>query len=136
MSGQMRAISAFNASRKFLVMPPISSRLVGGQSLYVSYSQGKLMRRITLFLFAALAVTSVDAASYEQNDGTIVNPILYTDGNVSVYSGNNLEPGAILTNSVIRSAYLSHANLNSAILTFADLTHADLTGANLTGATL
>ena len=60
------------------------------------------MRRITLFLFAALAVTSVDAASYEQINGTIVDPILDTDGNVLSYSGNNLEPHANLTGANLR----------------------------------
>ena len=68
MSGQMRAISAFNASRKFLAMPPISVpisvRLARGQSLYVSIFQGKLMRSIaviTLFLFTVLGATASHA---------------------------------------------------------------------------
>ena len=39
----MRAISAFTVSRKFLVMPPISVSLGGGQSLYVSLLQGKFV---------------------------------------------------------------------------------------------
>ena len=50
--------------RKFLVMPPISVRLVGGQSLYVSLFQGKLMRSITavtLFLFTVLGATASHA---------------------------------------------------------------------------
>ena len=54
------------------------------------------MRTITLFLFAALAVTSIDAASYEQIGGTIIDPIqLVTGGDLSYY-GNNLEPYASL----------------------------------------
>ena len=34
------------------------------------------MRLFTLLLFASLAATSLEAASYVQNVGTIVNPIL------------------------------------------------------------
>ena len=68
-------------------MPPISVILGRGQSLYVSLSQGKLVRTITLFLFAVLAVTSVDAASYWKNDGTTVDPILDIHGNVLAYVG-------------------------------------------------
>mgnify|MGYP000510000644 CR=1 FL=1 len=34
------------------------------------------MRLFTLLLFASLAATSLEAASYVQNDGTIVNPML------------------------------------------------------------
>ena len=114
------------------------------------------MRTITLFLFAALAVTSVDAASYQKNDGTIVNPILDTGGNVLAYSGNNLEASALLYNANLTSAnltsadligaylndaILTHAKLNDATLshatlTSANLTHADLLGANLTNANL
>ena len=57
--------------RTFLANTPVSHRLGGGQSLYVSLLQGKLMRTITLFLCAALAVTSIDAAWYQKTDGTI-----------------------------------------------------------------
>ena len=45
-------------------MAPISVRLVGGQSLYVSIFQGKLMRSITavtLFLFTVLGATASHA---------------------------------------------------------------------------
>ena len=80
-------ISAFTAPRKFLEVAPVSVRLVGGQSLDVSIFQGKLMCTIILFLFAVLAVTSVDAASYWKNDGTIVDPILDIHGNVLAYVG-------------------------------------------------
>ncbi len=59
------------------------------------FYRGKLMRRITLFLFAALAVGSIDAASYQKTDGTIVNPILDVHGNVLLYSGRNLEPKSL-----------------------------------------
>jgi len=76
----MRAISAFNASRKFLVMPPISVRLDGGQSLYVSHSQGKLMRSITaitLFLFTVLGASPAFAVSFgfEASQGYSLGPL-------------------------------------------------------------
>jgi hypothetical protein len=47
------------------------------------------------------------AASYQMNDGTIVNPIQNTSGGDSAYSGSNLEPNANLT-----SANLTGANLD------------------------
>ena len=80
------------------------------------------MRTITLFLFAALAVPSVDAASYQQKDGTIVDPIQSVSGGDLPYSGNNLEPGAELI----------FADLTGAVLWQADLRSADLSDANLT----
>ena len=75
------------------------------------------MRTITLFLFAALVVTSVDAASYQKTNGTIVNPILDNYGNVLAYSGNNLEPSAQLTFTNLSGANLTGANLSGLILT-------------------
>ena len=75
-----------------------------------------LMRIFTLFLLAALVTTSVDAASYQKIDGTIVDPIQYRGGGDHPYSGSDLMPDADLTN--------------------ANLTDADLTGATLTDATL
>ncbi len=86
------------------------------------------MRTITLFLFAALAVTSIDAASYQKIDGSIVDPIQHILGGDLAYSGANLEPQVDLTDAV-----LSLADLSFADLTGADLTGADLTGANLGG---
>jgi hypothetical protein len=94
------------------------------------------MRRITLFLFAALAVTSVDAASYQQIDGTIVNPILDTGGNVLAYSGNNLEASALLNHATLTDADLTGANLYDALLSYATLSGADLTDAYLNSAIL
>jgi len=112
----------------------------------MSVFQGKLVRRIILFLFAALAVTSVEAASNELDNGTIVDPILDNNGNVLADSGNNLEPNATLTSANLTSAnltsadligaYLNDATLSHATLTSANLTHADLLGANLTSANL
>ena len=159
----MSAISAFTVSRKFLVLPPISVRLVRGQSLYVSLLQGKLMRRIILLLFAALAVTSVEAAWYQKNDGTIVDPIQSVLGGNLAYTGNNLEPNANLDSADLTGANLdrartwsgcesgrskvgrrghelertcTYANLTSADFNYAVLGSADLTGADLTGADL
>ena len=90
------------------------------------------MRLLRLFLLAALAASSVNAASYQKTNGTIVDPILYYSvGKIPrPYSGNNLEPGADLTD-----AYLSNVSLVYADLTGADLSNANLGGAHMTGAT-
>ena len=101
------------------------------------------MRLLALLLISAisLASSSAFAASYQQNDGTIVDPIQFTLGFNHSYSGNNLEPGADLTGANLNNANLNNANLDSADLTDAilsgsDLFEANLTGANLTGADL
>ena len=111
------------------------------------------MRLVTLFLIAAFAASTVGAASYQKNDGTIVDPILswWHGSNPSTmephsYSGANLEPGADLSGADLRFAYLYNANLSNADLTDANLTsvhlhnanlsNADLTDADLTGAHL
>ena len=87
---------SFSCSAHSLQIPQFRIELGGGQSLYVSLLQGKLMRTITLFLCAALAVTSIDAAWYQKTDGTIWDPIQgYAHGfhqGDHPYSGNNLEP--------------------------------------------
>ena len=76
------------------------------------------MRLVTLFLIAAFAASTVDAASYQKTDGTIVDPIMnwYSDSPHS-YSGANLEPEADLTDADLTNAPLTEANLTSAILT-------------------
>ena len=99
------------------------------------------MRRITLFLFAALAVTSVDAASYQKLDGSIIDPILDVDGNVLPYVGNNLEPNASLNSAQLSYAALDYADLSGADLQLANLSYVkgyqiDLSDADLTGATI
>ena len=94
------------------------------------------MRTITLFLFAALAVTSVDAASYQTYGGPIVDPILDVHGNVLAYSGNNLEPSAQLQHANLSGAHLTDAALSQANLKYANLADAHLGGANLTGVDL
>jgi len=105
------------------------------------------MRRFTLFLLVALATTSVNAASYQKIDGTIVDPILVMQDGALVYSdysGPNLEPNANLKNVVLPRAFLWDADLTNANLSGADLfnaflleaklSYADLSDANLSGA--
>jgi uncharacterized protein YjbI with pentapeptide repeats len=99
------------------------------------------MRLFTLFLFAALVVTSLDAASYQKTDGTIVDPIQSVSGGNHVYDSYNLQPYADLHSANLRHAYLRSANLTGvnltdASLSQADLSQADLREANLTGADL
>ena len=116
------------------------------------------MHKLALILISAisLASSSAFAASYQQNDGTIVDPIecwvaassctAAGDRYLHVYAGPNLEPlaslagaelpDADLTNADLRYADLRGADLFRAILTDADLISADLSGANLTGAGL
>ena len=91
------------------------------------------MRMLALLLISALSLASSSAfaASYQQIDGTIVDPIQSTFGGNLGYSGINLEPFADLS-----FEDLTFASLSSASLTFANLTEADLTGANLAGADL
>ena len=75
------------------------------------------MRLFTLLLFASLAATSLEAASYVQSDGTIVNPILDVTGVVHSYSGDNLKP---LVDA--RGADLTDANLTRVNLVFSSIT--------------
>ena len=69
---------------------------------------------------------SVSTGSYQKIDGTVVDPILDTSGNVLDYDGPNLQP----------SVKTGVVTLTDADLTDADLTGADLTGANLNDADL
>ncbi len=84
------------------------------------------MRLTTLFLIAAFAASTVDAASYQKIDGRIVDPIQSVAGGNLPYTGNNLESYADL-----RDASLSHAYLPFAILWSANLSGADVTGSDL-----
>ena len=53
------------------------------------------MRLVTAFLIAAFAASTVDAASYQKIDGTIVAPIMrYGSSSDHHYRGANLEPEA------------------------------------------
>ena len=84
----------------------------------------------------------LSTGSYVRLDGTVIDPIKDTSGNVLNYDGPNLKSGdesgnmTNLENVVLRNADLTNADLTNADLTNADLTGADLTGANLTGAYL
>jgi uncharacterized protein YjbI with pentapeptide repeats len=75
-------------------------------------------------------------ASYQKTDGTIVDPILDTSGNVLDYDGPNLKADANLSGALLNNADLSDANLTNATLTGANLGGAELSGADLTSATL
>ena len=96
------------------------------------------MRMLALLLISAisLASSSAFAASYQQIDGTIVDPIQSVFGGNHSYSGNNLEPFANLTNADLSFAGLSFADLSNADLASANLFVAYLLLANLTGADL
>ena len=102
-----------------------------------------VVRRFFLvFVLTGLLTGSVaEAASYQQRQGTIVDPILDNFWNTHDYSGPNLEPGADLYDADLTDADLSNADLTGANLTGADLAYADLTvailhNADLTGANL
>lgn len=83
------------------------------------------MRILVLALISAFSLIpfSASSASYQQTNGTIVDPIMrmWLNPGVHQYSGNDLEPGA---------------DVRGADLTYADLANADLRGADLTGAHL
>ena len=104
------------------------------------------MRTAILFLLAALATATVDAAWYQQTDGNIINPIQSVYRGDQTYTGYNLEPFAYLTGATLSGADLSKADLYQADLSYADLSEASLSwvemsfvnlvGANLSGANL
>ena len=108
------------------------------------------MRTLTLILISALSLASSSAfaASYQQIDGTIVDPIQCWSGCVGdhPYSGNNLEPLADLVGAALSGSYLLDANLtganlsgaalNSAVVFGANLSDANLTGTDLSGSDL
>jgi len=107
------------------------------------------MRKLGHFFALAILITGsvVEASSYLQTSGTVVDPILDTSFSTHAYMGPNLEPGALLssanltaanlTNAALYNTDLSGATLSGATLTYAnlwdaDLAHADLTSADLT----
>ena len=103
-----------------------------------SWEGNTLMRMLALLLISAisLASSSAFAASYQQIDGTIVDPIQSVNGGSISYSGSNLEPFANLTDADLSDADLTNANLYFALLIGANLSGADLSIANLTDAIL
>jgi hypothetical protein len=91
------------------------------------FGKGEPMKRFNTFAVASLvfALTVMcggvaGAASYQRTDGTIVDPILDLDGNVSSYTGPNFGPGQ--TNFGPGHSLL-------------DLTEVDLTGAIFSNST-
>jgi hypothetical protein len=92
-----------------------------------------------VFAFTVMSGGVAGAASYQQIDGTIVDPIQCYDGCGSgafPYSGNNLEPLASLEFADLLGADLYNANLTGANLSSANLDYANLIGASLSFANL
>ena len=89
-----------------------------------------------MFLVTCSTSVRTEAASYQQTDGTIVDPILDTNDSPHGYSGVNLESYTDLAGANLNSANLTDANLTDANLTDANLANASLTNANLTDANL
>ena len=99
------------------------------------------MRQFTMLFLTVLTATSVDAASYLQQGGAVINPIQNVHGGDHLYSGPDLEQyvnseGGNLTDAYLHDADLTGANLKGVDLGGADLSSANLTGTDLTGATL
>jgi opacity protein-like surface antigen len=108
-----------------------------------SWEGNTLMRMLALILISAisLASNSAFAASYQQNDGTIVDPIQSVFAGNHPYSGNNLGPDANLvfadlTGADLTAAFLVQANLTDAFLNGVNLDVSDLHNADLSGADL
>ena len=81
------------------------------------------------------------AASYEQRNGSVIDPILDIFSNVHGYTGAALEPsvsvaGADLSFADLDSADLAASTLKNANLTSTDLDHSDLSLSDLTGAVM
>lgn len=111
------------------------------------------MRFLFKFLgcgFAAFLLLSGDgvasAASYQQQNGTVIDPIQDIFGQAHAYGGPDLEPGVDLSQVDLRLADLDSAdlaqsalvssNLESIDLDHADLSLADFSFSILAGATL
>ena len=104
------------------------------------------MQHIIVMLLVTLSTASLEAAWYQKTDGSIADPILDLNGDPHSYSGNNLEPLAMLVGAALPGADLESAHVESATMTSADLTAAnlsnailqdlDLQNATLNGATL
>ena len=90
----------------------------------ISWEGNTLMRMLALILISAisLASSSAFAASYQLMMGRSLIPSRYRGGGNHPYSGNNLEPGAVLSDADLTNANLSNANLTGADLSDAFLT--------------
>jgi uncharacterized protein YjbI with pentapeptide repeats len=112
---------------------------------------GLPMRRRRAVLFAlplllGLVPESARAASYQQIDGTIVDPIRLNTGAPHPYAGPNLAPsvvspaaslaGANLVLADLSGATGDNANFSGASLDSANLSTANMSGANFSGASL
>jgi len=93
------------------------------------------MRLITLFLLAAFAASTVDAASYQKGWNTIVDPIMNWWHDKPHINGSNLEPDAKLYFANLTGARLTDAHLGGANLTDGDLSGVDLGGVSSGGIT-
>jgi hypothetical protein len=95
---------------------------------------------ISIVCLSMMAETAI-AASYQQQNGTVIDPILDIFTNVHPYAGANLAPsaalsGAALTLADLDSADLAAATLTGANLASADLDHSDLSLTDLSSALL
>jgi len=95
------------------------------------------MRLVTLFLIAAFAASTVDAASYQKIDGTIVDPIWnWVLDEPHSYTGEDLKANANLSYADLTGADLYGVNLWDADLRYASLSNAYMIGADLRNSSL
>ena len=102
------------------------------------------MRMLALLLISALSLASSSAfaASYQERNGTVHDPIYDNDGSLHPYAGPDLRPGAVLDGAVLVDAHLWYADLVGASLISADFSDAffgrevDFSAADLSSATL
>ena len=101
-----------------------------------------MRRMIVLVLLGIwLAAAPGFAASYQQQNGSVVDPILDIFSTAHGYSGEDLGPAAVLIGADLSFADLDSADLESSVLSNAnlastDLDHSDLSFSSLTGAVL
>ena len=97
------------------------------------------MQRKLMLALVMISAATVDAASYQKTDGTIVDPIEYgylMDYADHPYAGVDLEPFAALSGVDLSYANLDSADLQNSDLSYANLYMVDFYTANLSGATL
>ncbi len=136
-TGSVPGDSIFRAALFFCHFPR------AGTTHPITTSWGMLSMRLfflSLLSVVALASGAAHASSYQQTNGTLVDPILFLDGLPHTYSGPNLAPSAVLGDATsgpnLFYADLALADLSSATLANADLTRAHLGQADLSGADL
>ena len=97
------------------------------------------MQRKLMLALVMISAATVDAASYQKTDGTIVDPIEYgylMDYADHPYAGVDLEPSAALSGVDLSYANLDSADLQNSDLSYANLYMVDFYTANLSVATL